>query len=319
MTEDDLHWLTLRIAAKRMLTDDICELTLVDPSGARLPPFTAGAHVTVETPSGARRRYSLANDPQETDRYVIAVKREPEGRGGSVAMVERTEEGGELRVAAPVNEFPLLPAPRYLLIAGGIGITPILSMARQLAREGRPDFHVIYCTRSPKATAYRDVVSGPEFAGRVTIHHDEGEPDKAYDFWERLAEPDKSFVYCCGPASLMEEVKGMTGHWPLKAVHFEDFKPTEAIRADDRPFAVVLAKSGERVEVPAGQTILDALRGAGRRLPSSCESGVCGTCKTRLLGGEPDHRDLVLRPDEQRDWVMTCVSRARSEELVLDL
>lgn len=319
MSGDDLDWMTLRIAGKRMLTDDICELALVDPAGEPLPRFSPGAHVTVETPSGARRRYSLANDPQETDRYVIAVKREPGGRGGSIAMVDQTEEGGELRVAAPVNEFPLEPAPRYLLVAGGIGITPILSMARQLAREGHRDFQLIYCTRSPEGTAYLDVVTGPEFAGKVTIHHDDGDPEKAYDFWDHFAKPDKSFVYCCGPVSLMEEVKGMTGHWPVKAVRFEDFKPTEAIRADDRPFAVVLAKSGERIEVPAGQTILDALRGEGRRLPSSCESGVCGTCKTRLLEGEADHRDLVLRPDELRDWIMLCVSRARSEELVLEL
>lgn len=319
MSSDCLHWLTLRIAAKRMLTDDICEITLADPSGAPLPPFTAGSHVTVETPGGARRRYSLANDPQDTDRYIIAVKREPEGRGGSASMVDDTEEGGDLRVAAPVNEFPLEPAPRYLLIAGGIGITPILSMARQLARDGEADFQLIYCTRSPEATAYLDVVSGPEFAGKVTLHHDEGDPEKAYDFWDLLAEPDNRFVYCCGPASLMEEVKGVTGHWPAKAIHFEDFKPTEALRPDDKPFVVQLAKSGERIEVPAGRTILDALREAGHRTPSSCESGVCGTCKTRLISGEADHRDLVLRPDERDDWIMTCVSRAGSQELVLDL
>lgn len=317
--EDDLVWQTLTIGAKRMLTADICELVLVDPAGAPLPPFTAGAHVTVETPSGARRRYSLASDPQETEQYVIAIKREPDGRGGSVAMVDQAQPGGRLRVAAPVNEFPLLPAPRYLLVAGGIGITPLLSMARQLMRERQCDFRLIYCTRSPEATAYLDVVCGPEFADKVILHHDEGDPARAYDFWEHFAEPDDSFVYCCGPAALMEEVKAMTGHWPVKAIHFENFKPTEPVRADDRPFLVTLAKSGQQIEVAAGRTILDALREAGYRLPSSCESGVCGTCKTRLLSGEADHRDLVLRPDERQNWIMTCVSRAQSQELVLDI
>jgi phthalate 4,5-dioxygenase reductase subunit len=309
--------LQLTISRKRMLTPDICELELRDPAGGPLPAFEAGAHVNVETPSGAVRSYSLCNDPQETDRYVIAVKREQAGRGGSKSLVEETAEGRTIAVSEPSNAFPLAPAPKYLLIAGGIGVTPILSMARTLARQGQ-DFQVIYCTRSAETTAFMSELSAPEFAGRVTFHHDEGRPENAYDFWPHFEEPDASHVYCCGPAPLMDEVRDMSGHWPASAIRFEDFAGVAAVDADSRPFRVKRASTGDIFDVPEDKTILDVLRERGFHMPASCESGTCGSCRTKLVSGAVEHRDLVLTDEEKDRNIMICVSRAAGEEIVID-
>ncbi len=307
----------LAVARKRRLTPDIWEFTLTAAGGAALQPFEPGAHIGIETPSGAMRQYSLVNDGRAPDRYVIALKREPESRGGSRSMVEDTEIGGTLRADAPANSFPLAEAPGYLLIAGGIGIAPILAMANRLDEEGKP-FRLVYCTRSAAETAYLHEMRD-RIGGRLTVHHDGGDPDAFYDFWDDFAEPADIRVYCCGPKPLMEEIRAVSGHWPEGRVQFEDFKPVEAVRPDDRPFEVVLRRSGRTVAVPADLTILEALRGAGVVVPSSCESGVCGTCKTRLIAGNADHRDRVLMPEERADFIMLCVSRARSGALTLDL
>lgn len=308
----------LKVAKKSALADGIWLFELVDPAGADLPAFEAGGHVPVETPSGAMRHYSLSNNPVERHRYQIAVKLEPESRGGSRSMVEEVNVGDLLKVDRPGNDFPLDEAPDYLLIAGGIGITPILAMARQLTDRGR-DFRLVYCTRDASQTAFLDVLNSGELKGDITIHHDGGDPDRLFDFWDLLENPSKTHVYCCGPKPLMEEVRGMTGHWPESAVHFEDFQPVERVRAEDRAFKVTLARSGQVVEVPADCTILEALRLAGVRTTSSCESGTCGTCKTGLLDGMPDHRDMVLMDEEKTDHIMICVSRSADGDLVLDI
>jgi len=315
---EDLELRPLRIAAKKALAEGIWLFELTAPDGGDLPPFEAGAHVTVETPSGKRRQYSLCNGPVERHRYALAVKAERPGRGGSASMIDDTAEGGEIMVSAPDNTFPLVEAPDYVFVAGGIGITPILSMIRQLESLGRTHYRLVYCTRGPEVTAFLDELSAPPFADRVTIHHDGGNPDRAYDFWDLFATPTKAHVYCCGPAPLMEEVRGVTGHWPQSAIHFEDFAAgAGAQRPDDKPFTVRHAETGEVVEIPVGRTILDSLRAAGHRLASSCESGTCGTCKTVLVSGGVDHRDMVLTDEEKRDHIMICVSRALSDELVL--
>ncbi len=308
----------LEIRAKREIALGIWEFELVAPDGTDLPPFTAGGHLSIETPSKAMRHYSLSNNPSERHRYVIAVKHEAQSRGGSRSMVKETSVGDRLRVDQPGNDFPLVDAPGYILVAGGIGITPILSMARYLTDQGKP-FILIYCTRSPEMAAYLDVLSGAAVAGEIIIHHDEGDLDQVYDFWDHFELPTKAHVYCCGPAPLMEEVRGMTGHWPEPAVHFEDFKPVEVVRADDVAFQVHLSKSGKVVEVPADRTVLEALRDAGISVVSSCESGTCGTCKTRYSAGEVDHRDMVLMDEEKSDHIMICVSRVKAGDLTLDL
>ncbi|WP_432257173.1 PDR/VanB family oxidoreductase [Limimaricola sp. AA108-03] len=312
----------MRVAARRTLTPHITEFTLAPVEGAggegALPDFTPGAHITVETPSGAMRRYSLVNDGTAPDHYKIAVKREPASRGGSASMHDEAIEGFELNIEAPENDFPIADAPRYLLIAGGIGITPIYAMASHLEREGK-DFNIIYVSRSAEDAAYLEDLT-TAFGDRVMAHHDKGDPEKIYDFWDHFAEPQNLNVYCCGPKPLMEEIEAISGHWPEGRVNFEDFKPVEVVRADDEPFEVELSKSGTTLIVPADRSILEAMRDAGLQTVSSCESGTCGTCKTRLIEGEADHRDMVLMEEEKADKIMICVSRACSGgRLVLDL
>ncbi|MCT8973982.1 PDR/VanB family oxidoreductase [Microbaculum marinisediminis] len=307
--------MALKVISRNQLTSDICEFTLAGEGGAALPPFTPGAHITVETPSGAMRRYSLLNEGEAPETYVIAVKREANSRGGSASMHDDVHVGTALNAEPPKNEFALVAAPKYLLIAGGIGVTPILSMARALSQEGTA-FSMIYCTRSANETAYLDECRG--FPGAI-VHHDKGEPDNFYDFWEHFEEPGPEHVYCCGPAPLMEEIKAVSGHWPEGRIHFEDFKAAEVVRENDVPFKVTVASTGRTIEIPADRSILEALRDAGEATVSSCESGTCGTCKCKLVDGDVDHRDLVLMEEEKSDHIMICVSRARSGGLVIDL
>jgi phthalate 4,5-dioxygenase reductase subunit len=305
----------MKVAERHSLTPEIMEFTLEPATGSALPAFTPGAHITVETPDGAMRRYSLLNDGTDPSAYVIAVKRERNSRGGSASMHEQAQEGTALFIEAPENDFELVDSAKYILIAGGIGVTPILSMARHLSREGKP-FTIVYCTRTAADTAYLDEISA--FKG-ATVHHDEGDIDQAYDFWDLLEKPGTEHVYCCGPFGLMEEIKALTGHWPDGRVHFEEFSPVSVVRDDDVAFNVTLKSKGQTIEVPADRSILEALRDAGVQTVSSCESGTCGTCKCALIEGEADHRDLVLMDEEKADHIMICVSRAKTGDLTIDL
>lgn len=313
--------MTLTLSARRPLAQDIHLFELRNPQGAGLPAFTAGAHIAVQTPSGCMRSYSLCSDPVDTSCYRIAVKRESRGRGGSVSMVDELQTGQAVQVSTPVNHFALDErAQRYLLIAGGIGITPMLSMALHLHRTGRP-FKLCYLTRDAQSTAFLDELRSAPFADCVKVHHDQGQPEKGLDLWPWLEKPGSlngQHVYCCGPAGLMDAVRDMTGHWPSSTVHFESFGAGNTVQADDQPFMVHFQRSAQHVQVPDGQTILEAARQCGIQIPASCESGTCGSCKTRLIEGEADHRDLVLLPEERDRWIMPCVSRARSASLVLD-
>jgi phthalate 4,5-dioxygenase reductase subunit len=307
----------LRVAVAGAVAEDIHQFELRHPEGRELPKFTAGSHVSVGAPNGLVRKYSLANDPAERDRYLIVLRREAPG-GASVSLIDGVKAGDEILVGAPRNDFALVKsAGGYIFIAGGIGITPIMSMIRHLDRTaGR--FKLYYCTRTPAVTAFRDELGAPAFRGRVVFHHDAGDPARALDLWPILERPKGQHVYCCGPRPMMEAVRDMTGHWPTSAVHFEAFTEVARNKPDDRPFQVRLARSGAVVDVAVGTTILEALRAHGLDVPSSCESGTCGTCRTKLLAGEADHRDLVLAEHERADHIMVCVSRARSNELLID-
>lgn len=313
----------LRVLAATPIAQGIVRFDLADPDGAALPEFTAGAHLRVRVPNGMERRYSLCSDPAETAGYSIAVKRDAGGQGGSVALCDGVKPGDLLPCTPPRNDFPLLGNPvSRLFIAGGIGITPIMSMIHQLQAEGRPPWKLVYLTRSPADTAFREELSAPALKGKVVIHHDGGDPDRAFDLWPLLDQPKGRHIHCCGPRGLMQAVRDMTGHWPASAVHFEDFGSGGGQkRADDAAFTVRLAKSGTRIDIPAGTTVLEALRAAGIAVSHSCESGTCGSCRTGLLAGAVDHRDLVLMEHEKASHLMVCVSRAApgTEELVLDL
>jgi len=310
----------LVIAAAADVAQGIRSFDLVQPDGSELPPFTPGSHVKVRVPSGSVRKYSLCNDPSERHRYVIGVKRDDNGQGGSVSLIDRTAVGDTLPTSLPDNAFPLSEYARsYVFIAGGIGITPIMSMIRSLGELG-PPWKLIYLTRSAEETAFLEELDAPELRDRVTIHHDHGDLARSFDLWPVLERPGTAHIYCCGPRGLMEAVRDMSGHWSHGNVHFESFDEGGEVRPDDKPFIVKLAKSGRAFEIPVGKTILGVLREQGGcEIASSCEAGTCGTCRTTLLAGEADHRDMVLMPEEFDTQVMVCVSRAKSAELVVDL
>lgn len=315
---DDLS--PVRVAAAAPIADGIHSYELRHLAGTALPAFTPGAHLKLRAPNGAIRRYSLCNDPAERDRYVIAVKRDAAGRGGSLSLTDGVKVGDEIWISRPINSFALDErAPSYLFIAGGIGITPILSMMRYLKSSTTKSFKLFYCTRNPAATAFHGELSAPAFREQVVIHHDEGDPARALDLWPALEKPTAAHIYCCGPRALMESVRDMTGHWRRSAVHFESFGESAAVAATNQPFRVRLARSGAVLDVPADRSILEVLRAHGQAVSSSCESGSCGSCRTTLLGGEADHRDFVLSDGEKGGQIMVCVSRAISDELVLDL
>lgn len=311
----------LKLASTQNIARDISQFEFRDPQKAALPGFSAGAHLTLRTPGGFLRKYSLCNDPAENNRYVIAVKREAAGRGGSMDLVDHAKPGDILEAAPPENAFPLAPgAKSFVFIAGGIGITPILSMIRHLGANPAVVFKLYYLTRDAQSTAFLDDLSAAELRAKVKIHHDGGDPSRCLDLWPVLEKPGPSHIYCCGPRGLMDSVRDMTGHWPRAQVHFESFLDAEQTRAaDNRAFRLRLARANRVIDVAAGQSIVQAMRAHGFNAPTSCESGTCGTCKTVLLAGEADHRDLVLMDEEHATRIMICVSRAHSDELVIDL
>lgn len=311
--------LALRVAQVSQVAREIFLFDLRSASGSPLPPFSAGAHLQLRVPNGELRKYSLCNDPAESQRYLIAVKREVSGRGGSLSLTDQTRQGDVIEASAPTNTFELVTDRQPLtLIAGGIGITPIMSMISVLRHENAA-FKLYYLTRSREDTAFLEELTAPSLKDTVTIHHDHGDPNRFLDLWPILERPDAGSVYACGPDSLLATVRNFSAHWSPSRVHFETFTEASASRPGDRPLRVRLARSGGVVEVPAGETILSALRAHGMAVPSSCESGTCGTCRTMLLSGEADHRDLVLLPEERESQIMICVSRALSDELELDL
>jgi ferredoxin-NADP reductase len=318
--------LKLVVSDVRALTPAIKRFELRRAGGRMLPPFTAGAHidVAVTLPQGASgsRSYSLVNSLTEPDRYEIAVLREPRGSGGSAFMHERVKAGDYLAASAPRNDFPLAASAReHWLIAGGIGITPILAMARVLVASGQP-FALHYCARSPGAMAYREDIAA--LAGdRARFYFDGGDPKRGLDLGALLGAPVPGrHLYVCGPRGMIDAAlaRCQVMQWPREQVHFELFTPAKA-EAGDRPFEVVLARSGRSVPVPAGKTILEALIDAGEEPLSDCRRGECGVCVTEVLAGHPLHRDYYLTESEKAAGksMCICVSRALSAKLVLDL
>lgn len=299
---------------------------LIDAAGNELPPFTAGAHIDVHVPGNFLRQYSLCNDPSERHRYVIGVLKVEGGRGGSKSMHENVHAGDLITVSVPRNNFPLTEARRYLLLAGGVGITPIMAMTETLRARGA-DFDLLYSTRSPDRTAFRQRLAPLADAGRVTFCHSVGDATKRLDVVAALREyREGTHLFCCGPTGLMSAVKAAVTRWPQGSVHFEFFSaPTGpgasesgSPEASDGVFEVQLAKSGARFAVPPGKSIVEVLRANGVACETSCEAGLCGTCRTHYLEGEPDHQDFLLTEEERQEFVLICCARSKSATLVLD-
>jgi vanillate monooxygenase ferredoxin subunit len=317
--------LPLRVVRKWNETPEICGFELRALDGAALPAFTAGAHIDVHIPGGLVRQYSLCNTPLDRSHYVIGVLREPASRGGSVAMHERVAEGDSLEVSPPRNLFPLSPdAQRHFLFAGGIGLTPLLSMAEQLLAEGAEfELHVSARTRSRLPFAER--LLAPGMARHVRMHLDDGDSDQKLDLDTVLKEADlRSHLYVCGPKGYIDWVLGTANRagWADARLHKEHFSNASTTQgADAGAFEVFLVRSGKVVPVAADCSIVDALSGVGVDVPVLCGEGICGTCLTRVIDGMPDHRDLFLSPEEQarNDQMTPCCSRSKSPRLVLDL
>ena len=316
--------LNVKVAKRKVEAIDICSFELVHPSGGDLPGFTAGSHIDVHIADGLVRQYSLCTRPGDPGFYRIAVKNEPQSRGGSRSMHDSAREGDLLTISAPRNNFALKEdAQRTLLIAGGIGITPLLSMALRLDALGKP-FELQYFSRSIAHTAFHDVLSQKKFADRVGFHYAlEPEAVRSYlrkYLWHRQ---EGTELYLCGPRPFMDLVEQTAAvTWPPESVHLEYFSADPASLSGPREsFVVRLARSGGDYVVPADKTIVHALAACGVHIETSCEQGVCGTCLTGLLEGVPDHRDVFLTDEERaaNDKMLPCVSRAQSDVIVLDL
>jgi len=302
---------------------DIDSFELADCSGGALPSSTPGAHLDVHLPSGLTRQYSLCDSASTPDRYRIAVLRDPTGRGGSVDMHDLVKVGDTLRIGAPRNHFPLVPsASRSLLFAGGIGITPILSMAQHLTSHGQ-EFELHYCARSADRMAFRDLLMTTALAHKTCLYFDDQGEDQRIDISQALALPREGVhVYVCGPRGFIDAVlqTAQANGWPGSQLHSESFSGNPAITRG-APFEVQLARSGRVISVSSEETVIQALARSGVDVPTSCEQGICGTCLLRVCAGVPDHRDMFLTPAEHlgNEWLIPCCSRSKTSTLVLDL
>lgn len=356
--------LTVRVQRRWNEAEGIDGFELVNAAGGLLPPFAAGAHIQLHLGpqltggSVLKRPYSLCNAPpaagQGATHYELGVLREPASRGGSAAVHASLQPGLALQIDPPRNLFPLAapaagaggvrPAAPDVLLAGGIGITPVLSMADALWAQGRP-FVLHHAVRSARRAPYRARMASAPWAAQARLHLDDGPPEQGLVLAEVLAHPQPGQqLYCCGPTGFMQAVRqaAAVAGWADDQVHWESFgaelPAAAAAAADsaasapagagaaataDRPFELVLARSGRSLTVATGQSVLAALRAAGldQALPTSCEQGVCGTCLCTVLEGRPDHRDHYLTPEEQAEGgqMLPCCSRSLTPRLVLDL
>ncbi|MDT7836153.1 PDR/VanB family oxidoreductase [Aquabacterium sp. OR-4] len=322
--------LQLRIARRWAEAEGICGLELVAADACALPAFTAGAHIDLHLPGGLMRPYSLCSDPADTSRWQLAVLREPASRGGSAAVHELLAEGQPITVGLPRNLFALQPGARHsLLLAGGIGITPLLAMAEHLHRQGG-SFTLHVAARSRARLAFAARLAAAPYAAQVRLHLDDGAAAQRLDLPALLAAPQPGVqVYLCGPRGFIDAAlaAARAAGWPEAQLHLERFGPAApapdaaAALAADGSFSLRLTRSGRVVPVAAGQTAVQALAAAGVSVMTSCEQGVCGTCLTPVVAGVPEHRDQYLTPEEQaaNDQFLPCCSRALSAELTLDL
>jgi vanillate O-demethylase ferredoxin subunit len=322
------------VAEKREEAQGICTFELVAKDGAALPAFSAGAHIDVHIADGLVRQYSLCNqadgkgDAGGYRHYLIGVLRDPKSRGGSAALHSHIAQGDILRISPPRNHFPLVHGDRFLLFAGGIGVTPILCMAERLAQAGKP-FEMHYSARSAERMAFRQRILDAPFASLIKLYVDEDPAGARLDLadviapWSGSLDQLGTHIYVCGPGGYIDFLvsHAKAQGWPASNMHLEHFGSVAQGHQGDRAFRLKLASSGRIIEVAADVTVAAALLEQGVDIPLSCEQGVCGVCITGVLEGIPEHRDVCLSEAEQaaNDRFTPCCSRAKTPVLVLDL
>jgi ferredoxin-NADP reductase len=313
------HEAALVVRSRQVVADDVVALTLTAPDGSALPAWTPGAHVDLVLSDGLTRQYSLCGDLTDRTTWRVAVLRTPDSAGGSVHVHEQLTEGSSVLVRGPRNHFPLVMAPRYTFIGGGIGITPMLPMLAAADAAGA-DWHLYYGGRALASMAFRDELA--RHGDRVTLVPQD--TDGVLDLAAILGTPRPAeLVYCCGPEGLLAAVEARCEAWPPGSLHLERFaaKAVDAPAGGESSFEVVLQRSGRTLTVGPDETIFDVVRAAGVSVLGSCLKGICGTCETGVLEGAVDHRDSVLSAEEQEqdEYMMICVSRCRGDRLTLDL
>lgn len=321
---EQVTWLEARVSSVKLVADDIRRYTLTPADSAPWPSFTAGSHIDVNPTPQMVRQYSLCNSPSDSNRYVISVKRERQGQGGSEYIHQQLKAGDTVRISAPRNHFSLhTNYSKYLLIAGGIGITPLMSMAHQLTESNHPfTFHV--CARSQSAAALSDDVANLPFADKIIHHYDGGQPGQGFDPVVALGPyVSGQVIYLCGPTGFMAWVMQVAQElgWPATAVYSETFVAPATPQSQNTAFEVELVRSGKVLQVGADESLLDVLNNNGCPVICSCTQGICGSCMTPVLTGIPEHRDALMTDAERKknDQMTVCVSRAKSSRLVLDL
>ncbi|WP_240193945.1 MULTISPECIES: PDR/VanB family oxidoreductase [unclassified Gordonia (in: high G+C Gram-positive bacteria)] len=317
----DTGTMELLVRSMRWEADGVVSVHLEDVAGGSLPEWTPGSHIDIHLGKGLVRQYSLCGDPSDKTKYRIGVLRDPATRGGSRYVHDDLRPGHLVSVSAPRNNFELLAAPKYVFVAGGIGITPMLPMIAQAHRSGA-EWELHYGGRSRETMAFVGELQA--YGENVSVVSEDREGVLDLDALIGEPRPD-TLVYTCGPEGLLSAVEQRGQAWDAETIRLERFKPKARAEDDesgaDTGFTVRCDASDVTVEVGPDVAILDALEGAGVDVPNSCREGMCGSCETRVLRGVPDHRDFVLSTSEQESGatMMICVSRAQSEELVLDL
>jgi vanillate O-demethylase ferredoxin subunit len=321
MTDDALR--SLVVADKAIEAHNIVSFELVDPSGVELPAFSPGSHVDVTLPGGMVRQYSLYNGPSDRHRYRIGVWKDPNGRGGSRALHEAVNVGDTLQVSLPRNRFRVpRNTKRALLLARGIGVTPILSIADYLKSQGIPfELHYVFALMSPDS--FRRTIDGANFSEDTKYYLEDSEQNQLLNAAEVLVErPEDTHLFICGADWWLDPiVKTATQKgWSEERIHVERFTTKQAAPLLDKVFDVKIASTGTVFKIPGDKTIAGFLEEKGIKIPTSCEQGMCGTCKVKVLEGEADHRDKRLSPEQRaQGFFLACVSRAKGDMLVLDL
>jgi ferredoxin-NADP reductase len=309
----------LVVESFEVVAEDVVALTLVHPQGEALPAWSPGAHIDLILTPEITRQYSLCSSPADAHRFTVGILKAPDSRGGSKFVHENVSTGSVIRIRGPRNHFPLVSSPRYVFIAGGIGITPMLPMIAEADAAGA-EWTLVYGGRSEESMAFVDELRG--YGDRVTLLPGNDVALMSATLDERIGTPQPgTLVYTCGPEGLLAAVEQRCASWPAGSLHLERFAAKATEGAIDTEFEVELARTGITITVPADRSIFDAVQDHGISVLGSCHEGICGTCETVVLDGDVDHRDSVLNDEEKasNETMMICVSRCRSGRLTLDL